>query len=233
MMRFDKYISRFTNLSRKTVKKRIRLGRVKINGIIVTDPSEKLNDDDVVTFDDKIVVPYGNVYVLLNKPVGYVCSRNEQEGPTVFSLVNEIYEKELSIAGRLDKDARGIIILTNDGKFLHHCINPKFNVKKEYIVTVSQELKIQQLEQLLSGIRLNNEIYRADEIEWKDPHRFRIVLTEGKFHEIKKMVEFLGSETSDIFRVRIGNLELPKTLNEGEYRELTRQEAKKITPYMG
>jgi 16S rRNA pseudouridine516 synthase len=233
MMRFDKYISRFTNLSRKTVKKRIRSGRVKINGIIVTDPSEKLNDDDVVTFDDKIVVPYGNVYVLLNKPVGYVCSRNEQEGPTVFSLVNEIYEKELSIAGRLDKDARGIIILTNDGKFLHHCINPKFNVKKEYIVTVREELKIQQLEQLLSGIRLNNEIYRADEIEWKAPHRFRIVLTEGKFHEIKKMVEFLGSETIDIFRVRIGNLDLPKSLNEGEYRELTLQEAKKITPYMG
>ncbi|TYB98204.1 MAG: rRNA pseudouridine synthase [Kosmotoga sp.] len=233
MMRFDKYISRFTNLSRKTVKKRIRSGRVKINGIIVTDPSEKLNDDDVVTFDNKIVVPYGNVYVLLNKPVGYVCSRNEQEGPTVFSLVNEIYEKELSIAGRLDKDARGIIILTNDGKFLHHCINPKFNVKKEYIVTVREELKIQQLEQLLSGIRLNNEIYRADEIEWKAPHRFRIVLTEGKFHEIKKMVEFLGSETIDIFRVRIGNLDLPKSLNEGEYRELTLQEAKKITPYMG
>lgn len=233
MMRFDKYISRFTNLSRKTVKKRIRSGRVKINGIIVTDPSEKLNDDDVVTFDDKIVVPYGNVYVLLNKPVGYVCSRNEQEGPTVFSLVNEIYEKELSIAGRLDKDARGIIILTNDGKFLHHCINPKFNVKKEYIVTVREELKIQQLEQLLSGIRLNNEIYRADEIEWKAPHRFRIVLTEGKFHEIKKMVEFLGSETIDIFRVRIGDLDLPKSLNEGEYRELTLQEAKKITPYMG
>jgi 16S rRNA pseudouridine516 synthase len=215
------------------VKKRIRSGRVKINGIIVTDPSEKLNDDDVVTFDNKIVVPYGNVYVLLNKPVGYVCSRNEQEGPTVFSLVNEIYEKELSIAGRLDKDARGIIILTNDGKFLHHCINPKFNVKKEYIVTVREELKIQQLEQLLSGIRLNNEIYRADEIEWKAPHRFRIVLTEGKFHEIKKMVEFLGSETIDIFRVRIGNLDLPKSLNEGEYRELTLQEAKKITPYMG
>lgn len=233
MMRLDKYISRFTNLSRKTVKKRIRSGRVKINGIIVTDPSEKLNDDDVVTFDDKIVVPYGNVYVLLNKPVGYVCSRNEQEGPTVFSLVNEIYEKELSIAGRLDKDARGIIILTNDGKFLHHCINPKFNVKKEYIVTVREELKIQQLEQLLSGIRLNNEIYRADEIEWRAPHRFRIVLTEGKFHEIKKMVEFLGSETIDIFRVRIGNLDLPKSLNEGEYRELTLQEAKKITPYMG
>jgi 16S rRNA pseudouridine516 synthase len=233
MMRFDKYISRFTNLSRKTVKKRIRSGRVKINGIIVTDPSEKLNDDDVVTFDNKIVVPYGNVYVLLNKPVGYVCSRNEQEGPTVFSLVNEIYEKELSIAGRLDKDARGIIILTNDGKFLHHCINPKFNVKKEYIVTVREELKIQQLEQLLSGIRLNNEIYRADEIEWKAPYRFRIVLTEGKFHEIKKMVEFLGSETIDIFRVRIGNLDLPKSLNEGEYRELTLQEAKKITPYVG
>lgn len=233
MMRFDKYISRFTNLSRKTVKKRIRSGRVKINGIIVTDPSEKLNDDDVVTFDDKIVVPYGNVYVLLNKPVGYVCSRNEQEGPTVFSLVNEIYEKELSIAGRLDKDARGIIILTNDGKFLYHCINPKFNVKKEYIVTVSEELKVQQLEQLLSGIRLNNEIYRADEIEWRAPHRFRIVLTEGKFHEIKKMVEFLGSETIDIFRVRIGDLDLPKSLNEGEYKELTPQEAKKITPYMG
>jgi 16S rRNA pseudouridine516 synthase len=233
MMRLDKYISRFTNLSRKTVKKRIRSGRVKINGIIVTDPSEKLNDDDVVTFDDKIVVPYGNVYVLLNKPVGYVCSRNEQEGPTVFSLVNEIYEKELSIAGRLDKDARGIIILTNDGKFLYHCINPKFNVKKEYIVTVSEELKVQQLEQLLSGIRLNNEIYRADEIEWRAPHRFRIVLTEGKFHEIKKMVEFLGSETIDIFRVRIGDLDLPKSLNEGEYKELTLQEAKKITPYMG
>ncbi len=233
MMRFDKYISRFTNLSRKTVKKRIRSGRVKINGIIVTDPSEKLNDDDVVTFDNKIVVPYGNVYVLLNKPVGYVCSRNEQEGPTVFSLVNEIYEKELSIAGRLDKDARGIIILTNDGKFLYHCINPKFNVKKEYIVTVSEELKVQQLEQLLSGIRLNNEIYRADEIEWRAPHRFRIVLTEGKFHEIKKMVEFLGSETIDIFRVRIGDLDLPKSLNEGEYKELTLQEAKKITPYMG
>lgn len=100
-------------------------------------------------------------------------------------------------------------------------------------MTVSEELKVQQLEQLLSGIRLNNEIYRADEIEWRAPHRFRIVLTEGKFHEIKKMVEFLGSETIDIFRVRIGDLDLPKSLNEGEYKELTPQEAKKITPYMG
>jgi 16S rRNA pseudouridine516 synthase len=232
-MRLDKYISRFLDLSRKIAKKRIRSGRVKINGSIVTDPSEKLKGDVVVTFDDKIVVPYGSVYVLLNKPAGYVCSRNEQEGPTVFSLINEIYEKELSIAGRLDKDARGILILTNDGKFLYHCINPKFNVKKEYIVTVSEELKVQQLERLLSGIRLNNEIYRAEEIEWKDSHRFRIVLTEGKFHEIKKMVKFLGSETSDIFRVRIGNLDLPKSLNEGEYKQLTIQEAKKITPYMG
>ncbi|MEA2067190.1 MAG: pseudouridine synthase [Thermotogota bacterium] len=232
-MRLDKYISRFLDLSRKITKKRIRSGRVKINGITTADPSIKLNGDESVTFDDKIVTPYGNVYVLLNKPAGYVCSRNAQEGPTVFSLVNENYEKELSIAGRLDKDARGMLILTNDGKFLHHCINPKFNVKKEYIVTVSEELRVQQLERLLSGIRLKNEIYRADEIEWKEPHRFRIVLTEGKFHEIKKMVEFLGSETSDIFRVRIGNLDLPKSLNEGEYKELTLQEAKKITPYMG
>ncbi|TYB95756.1 MAG: rRNA pseudouridine synthase [Kosmotoga sp.] len=233
MMRLDKYISRFLGLSRKIAKKRIRSGRVKINGIAITDPSKKLNGNEVITFDDELVVPYGSVYLIMNKPAGYVCSRNEKEGPPVFSLINEVYEKELSIAGRLDKDARGMLIFTNDGKFLYHCINPKFNVKKEYIVTVNQELSKQQLEQLLTGIKINNVTYKADGIEWKSSYIFRVILTEGKFHEIKKMVKYLGSETNDIFRVRIGNLKLPQSLNEGEYRELKLSEVKKITPYTG
>ncbi|MFO7883004.1 MAG: pseudouridine synthase [Kosmotogaceae bacterium] len=233
MKRLDKYISRFLDLSRKNAKKRIRSGKVKIDGKITTDPSAKLIGNEIVTFEDKLVIPYGNVYLLLNKPVGYVCSRNKKEGPTVFSLVNEIYEKELSVAGRLDKDARGMLILTNDGNFLHRCINPKYNVQKEYIVTVNKELKPGQLEQLLTAVKIDNEIYTAECIEWEDPHSFRIVLTEGKFHEIKKMVHYLGSETRDIFRVRIGKLEMPEFLEEGEYKELTLHEAKKITPYTG
>ncbi|MFW6119514.1 MAG: pseudouridine synthase [Petrotogales bacterium] len=233
MIRLDKYISRFLGLSRKNAKKRIRSGRVRINGEIVIDPSIKLTMNEKVTFDGETVVPYKNVYVLLNKPVGYVCSRNEKEGPTVFSLVDKIYEKELSVAGRLDKDARGMLILTNDGYLIHQIINPKYKIQKEYLVTVKTELEPHQIVQLLTPIKINNELYSAEEIEWKDLFTFRIVLTEGKFHEIKKMVHFLGSETEDIFRVRIGNLLMPESLKKGEYKELTPDETKKITPYSG
>ncbi len=228
MMRIDKYISRFLGLSRKNAKKRIRSGSVKINDEIVIDPSIKLNMNEKVTFDGELIVPYGNVYILLNKPVGYVCSRNEKEAPTAFSLVDEIYEKELSVAGRLDKDARGMLILTNNGNFIHHVINPKFNIQKEYLITVTYELESRQIEQLLTPIKINNEFYSAEDIEWKDPFTFRIVLTEGKFHEIKKMVHYLGSETKDIFRVRIGNLLIPESLKEGEYKELTPDETNRV-----
>ncbi|AKI98242.1 hypothetical protein IX53_03915 [Kosmotoga pacifica] len=229
-MRLDKFISRYGGISRRESKKLIRAGKVKVNDIIVRNDDLKISVGDKVFLDGKELQPFGYVYIVLYKPVGYVSSRSSVDGESVFKFIMAPFNKELSIAGRLDKDAEGMLLLSNDGDFVHSVISPKNRIEKEYIVKVRDRIEEKFIKKMKEPVVLKDgEILKAEHVENIGDDRLLIVLTEGKYHEIKRMVKACGNEVMRIKRIRVGGFRLPDELLPGEWRELKGFEIKKIT----
>ena len=228
-MRLDKYISRYYGVTRSESKKLIRKGLVKVDAVIVKNPDQKVAGSSVVLVGDTLVDFYDTVYVAMNKPTGYVCSRDCSEGNTIFSLVDRNFSDSLSVAGRLDKDSTGLVVLSNDGEFIHRVITPKKDIEKEYIVGLENEPTRDLLSGLVEGVDIGNgEFAKAREVSIQDDRTIRIVLTEGKYHEIKRMAVALGSRVTSINRIRIGDYRIPGGLGVGEWILLGEADIKKI-----
>ncbi|HCF37838.1 MAG TPA: rRNA pseudouridine synthase [Thermosipho africanus] len=227
-MRLDKFLSNAKVGSRKQVKKLINEKRVKVNGSIVTKPEFNVDENDKVLVDDIEIIPHHNVYIVFNKPSGFTSSKSEYER-NIFEFIDHPYLDELHIVGRLDKDVEGLILITNDGNFTHKVISPKSNVEKEYIVKIEGILTKEMIEIASNGITLNNGIkFKPAKITKIDDETISLVITEGKFHEVKLIVGFLGLKYKKIKRVRIGKLNLNDfNLNLGEWKEIDYNTAKK------
>ncbi|MBB6062320.1 16S rRNA pseudouridine516 synthase [Thermosipho japonicus] len=227
-MRLDKFLSNAKVGSRKQVKKLIKEKRVKVNGNVVTKPEFNVGENDEVFVDDIEVIPHHNVYIVFNKPSGFTSSKSEYER-NIFEFIDHPYLDELHIVGRLDKDVEGLILITNDGNFTHKVISPKSNVEKEYIVKTEGDLTKEMIEIARDGITLNNGIkFKPAKITKIDDETISLVITEGKFHEVKLIVSFLGLKYKKIKRIRIGNLYLNDfNLDLGEWKEIDYNTAKK------
>ncbi len=223
MTRLDKYLSKSLGISRKDSKRLVLSGRVRVNGKIVRDPSKKVEGS--VQLDGKVIEkPRDKIYIMLNKPSGFVSSTRGDQ-PTVLDLVDHPRNKELFPAGRLDKDAKGLIILTNDGNFAHLVTSPKKHVEKEYEVVIDG--RSENAMKLLNGIKLRDGyLTKATRVEILDGKTVRIVVTEGKYHQIKRMMAAVGLKVKELKRIRIGGLTLD--VEEGKWRELTKEDLKKI-----
>ena len=222
-MRLDKYLSKSLGISRRNAKKLVLSGRVRVNGKVQKDPGFKVEEDTVDL--DRIAVerPKENIYIMLNKPVGYI-STTKGESPTVLKLVDHPRVDELFPVGRLDKDARGLIILTNDGEFSHRVTSPKSHIEKEYEVVV--EGNAGNSLKLLEGVKLNDGHFaKALKVEISG-NRINIVIDEGKYHQIKRMMAAVGLKVVELRRTRIGNLRLD--IPEGSWRELSEDEIEKV-----
>ncbi len=222
-MRLDKYLSKSLGISRRDAKKLVLSGRVRVNGKVQKDPGFKVEEDTVDL--DRIAVerPKENIYIMLNKPVGYI-STTKGESPTVLKLVDHPRVDELFPVGRLDKDARGLIILTNDGEFSHKVTSPKSHIEKEYEVVV--EGNAGNSLKLLEGVKLNDGHFaKALKVEISG-NRINIVIDEGKYHQIKRMMAAVGLKVVELRRTRIGNLRLD--IPEGSWRELSEDEIEKV-----
>lgn len=222
-MRLDKYLSKSLGISRRNAKKLVLSGRVRVNGKVQKDPGFKVEKDTVDL--DRIAVerPKENIYIMLNKPVGYI-STTKGESPTVLKLVDHPRVDELFPVGRLDKDARGLIILTNDGEFSHRVTSPKSHIEKEYEVVV--EGNAGNSLKLLEGVKLNDGHFaKALKVEISG-NRINIVIDEGKYHQIKRMMAAVGLKVVELRRTRIGNLRLD--IPEGSWRELSEDEIEKV-----
>lgn len=213
--------------SRRASEKIILDGRVSVNGVIVTELGTKVSLKDKVLVDGKPVsLEEQKRYVLLNKPLGVVCTQSDEKGrPCAVDLLREEYKERLYNVGRLDMFSHGALIFTNDGDFAAKLSHPSAEIEKEYIVESSLPLPRRLAEDFKRGVRVEGVFYKAKDAEELNSHKMRVVLVEGKNREIRRVFENSGVAIRNLCRVRIGNVELGN-LEPGEFRDLTPSEVK-------
>lgn len=233
-MRLDKFISTTTVLSRAEAKKRIKKG-ILINDVLVKSPDYKVDEfNDQVIIDGVRLVYQKFIYIMMNKPKNTVSATEDAIEKTVVDILNEEDRiQKVFPVGRLDKDTEGLMLLTNDGDLAHRLISPKKNVEKKYYVEVNGELKNEHLEVVKKGVILEDG-YRCKSARLEildsseSSSKANIYITEGKFHQVKRMMKSLGVTVTYLKRLSIGNLSLDKNLKLGEYRYLTDEELNKL-----
>jgi len=221
-VRLDKFISTTTILSRAEAKKRIKKG-ILINNVLVKSPDYKVDEfNDQVIIDGVRLVYQKFIYIMMNKPKDTVSATEDAIEKTVVDILNEEDRiQKVFPVGRLDKDTEGLMLLTNDGDLAHRLISPKKNVEKKYYVEVNEGVILED------GYRCKParlEILDSSESSSKA----NIYITEGKFHQVKRMMKSLGVTVTYLKRLSIGNLSLDKNLKLGEYRYLTDEELNKL-----
>ena len=233
-MRLDKFISSTTTLSRAEAKKIIKKG-ILINDKLIKSPDYKVDEfNDQVIVDGNRLVYQKYVYIMMNKPKDTVSATEDAIEKTVVDILKEEDRiHKVFPVGRLDKDTEGLMLLTNDGELAHRLITPKKDVVKKYYVEVSGELKEEHLSIVEAGVILEDgykckparlEILESSE----NKSRANIYITEGKFHQVKRMMKSLETTVTYLKRISIGELILDGNLELGEYRYLTNEELDKL-----
>ncbi|WAM32954.1 pseudouridine synthase [Caldicellulosiruptor morganii] len=227
-MRLDRFLAHSGFGTRSEVKRLIKEGFVKVNGEEAKSPNLKIDESrDIVQVGEEIVRLQKWVYIMMNKPRGYVCSNNDPFSPTVFSLIPETLKyRNLHTVGRLDKDAEGLLIITNNGEYTHRVISPRKHIEKEYIVRLERELCEEKIKVFEDGIVLDDG-YKTLPAKYTIIDDFTVSLTihEGKYHQIKRMFESIGNKVVYLKRIRIGKLRLDENLKPGKYKVLDELEA--------
>ena len=228
-IRLQVFLSHSGIASRRTSEKIILDGRVSVNGNVVTELGTKVSEKDKILVDGKpVLLEEKKRYVLLHKPIGYVCSQSDEKGRAVaIDFLRGKYSERLYNVGRLDMFSHGAIIFTNDGEFAAKLSHPSAEIEKEYIVETSLPLHRSLAENFKKGIRIEGVFYKAKEAEELNSHKMRVVLIEGKNREIRRVFENAGLSIKNLCRVRIGNILLGE-LNPGDFRDLTEHEVKNL-----
>lgn len=237
-MRLDKFISSNTHYSRSDARKLIKAGRIAVNGepVAAADTSVK-SKKDVISLDGVRIEPIGEIYLMVNKPEGYVCANEDGEHPTIIDLLRDeanfvgarkspLPLQDLQIAGRLDIDTTGLVLVTNDGQWNHAITSPAADCKKNYRVSLKQPLDPSVPERFAKGIQLEGEKRKTRPafVHVITPKKVRLSLSEGKYHQVKRMFAATGNGVKKLHRESIGGVFLDKTLKPGQYRLLTEQE---------
>lgn len=230
MERIDKIISSQTEYSRKDIKKLISNKRITVNDQIISKSDIKIDPlKDQIKIDNNKIEIKNNVYLILNKPKGYVSATEDKNDKTVLDLVPEKYlHRNLFPAGRLDKDTTGLMIITDDGSFAHNILSPKKHIKKTYNVTIDIPVTNEMVNGFKNGIELNDGKCKTATLEITGKYTSEVTLTEGRYHQIKRMFGCYGAKVLELQRISMGSLLIPKNLKLGECRELTEEELKQI-----
>ena len=226
-MRLDKYFTTVGLLSRRETAQAVRRGRITVNGLAAASQDMAIDPEtDVVTLDGEPVVYRRFVYLWLNKPAGYVSATEDGRLPVVTELAPPEYARlDLFPCGRLDRDTVGLLLLTNDGALTHALLSPKRGVTKVYRFTTEGALPDEAEERLASGITAGGEIFRPAHLT-ADADRMggTVTLTEGKYHEVKRMMAALGAPIVSLERIAFAGIDLDPHLARGECRPLTDRE---------
>ena len=227
-MRLDKYLSFCLVLSRQEVKKLIKEKLVYVNGVLVTKDDYKVDEErDKVVCDNNEVIYKKYTYVILNKPKGYVTSTKDLD-KTVMELLPKKYSN-LSPVGRLDKDTEGLLLFTNDGMTLHNLTSPKKDIDKVYYVELEKEIDESLIDVFLNGITLDDGyMTKPAKLEILDEKKVTLTISEGKFHQVKRMFLSVNNKVTYLKRIRFANIILDETLKLGNYRELNNEEIKNL-----
>ena len=232
--RLDKLIASQGLLSRNDVKTMVKRGEVSVNGAIVKDSSIKVSYEDDIKIKGESLLQTEYVYIMLNKPKGVVSASEDKRDKTVVDILpDELKRKNLFPAGRLDKDTTGFSLITDDGDFAHRILSPARHVDKTYIATVSDKIDFAKAKKAFSdGVVLGDGTVllsaQLELIEENENQVFKVVIKEGKYHQIKRMFASLGTTVIELKRIAIGGLALDFSLKEGEARVITEEELEMI-----
>ena len=230
-MRLDKFIADSSAYSRSEIRKLIRYRAVTVNGTVAPTADLQIGETDEVRVNGKRIEYRKYVYLMLNKPQGYLSATEDKRDPVVVDLVPEEYRHfGVFPVGRLDKDTEGLLLLTNDGQFDHALMSPKKKVMKRYYAELDGPVRAEDATVFAAGMVFPDFTARPAKLEFADdPSRVFIEIEEGKFHQVKRMCQRIGREVVFLKRVKIGALALDEQLAPGEIRELTAEEIRLLT----
>lgn len=229
-IRLDKYISDHTELTRSQARKAIRGGRVQVNGKFVTEGNDKVSFSDSVLLDDHAIQGGEFAYIMLNKPAGVVSATSDPRDEVVLDCIRDrgsggYAAKGLFPVGRLDKDTVGLLLLTNDGELAHRLLSPSRHVSKTYFVRLDERVTEEDITRLAEGLDIGEKhITRPARARCLSDTECLLTITEGKFHQVKRMFRCLGKKVLYLKRIEMGGLCLDESLAEGEWRPLTEEE---------
>ena len=229
-MRLDKFLKDTGFGSRKEVKILIKQKRVSVNDTLVSNEGLSINEEkDVVKVDNQIVKYVKYVYIMLNKPQGVVSATTDNIHTTVIDLINDFKYLDLFPVGRLDIDTEGLLLITNNGALSHNLLSPKKHVDKTYFLKTNNSLTSDDMKRIEDGVYLDNELTLPAKIEKVSEYEYLLTIHEGKFHQVKRMIEAVGKSVTYLKRVSFGPLVLDNNLPLGKYRFLTEEEILKLT----
>ncbi len=235
MERLQKIIAEAGIASRRKAEELIKEGKVRVNGKVITEMGYKASKHDEIYVSEKPISKEAKVYLVMNKPRSIISSVNdEHDRHTVIDILPSEFKKyRLFPVGRLDYDTKGVILITNDGDFMNNLIGPKSFVQKEYLARVKGSVKAEDIRKLESGIKVDNYVTRPALAEILEVDRkngstlVRIIITEGKNHQVKKMFETIGYPVKKLSRIRFGCIEI-NNLPVGAVRKLSIHEVKQL-----
>ena len=225
MERLDKIISNRAGISRKDAKTAISGGKVSVNGNIIRSSDYKVGENDEIFLGCNKISGKAHLYIVLNKPKGYVSATEDSEQKTVIELVPpELFRNGIFPAGRLDKDTTGLMIITDDGDFAHRILAPKKHVPKKYAVTIDLPVTDKMEAGFENGIELSDGICKSAKLLKTGEYTCEVTLSEGRYHQIKRMFGCFGAKVTELHRLSMGGFYLPEDLPEGKCRDLTEEE---------
>ena len=224
-MRLDRYLSENTTMSRKEAHRALHRQGITVDGKIVKKGDVKIINQQV-HYDGVLVAVRKPVYIMLHKPAGYVCSTVDDDGTSVLELLPPEMRKGLHIAGRLDKDTTGLVLITEGGQWSHRVTSPNRSCNKTYLVTLIEPLADELVAEFKQGIKLHAEdkLTKAATLEIMSTNRARLTISEGKYHQVKRMFAAVGNHVVALHRESVGELILEENLASGQWRDLTSDE---------
>jgi 16S rRNA pseudouridine516 synthase len=247
-MRLDKFICKSTELSRNEAKSLLKRGEVRVNGEVIKNPATQVHENNTITVDGSPLVARTSRYIMFHKPLNCICSNVDENHPSLLHFIDIDKAFDLHIAGRLDVDTTGLVLITDDGLWSHDIISPKKHCPKTYRVSLRYPLKDDTIELFKQGVQLQGEdsltkpanlsivtegkYVEGKHIEDKDVADTTVVLltiTEGKYHQVKRMFAAVGNKVVALHREQIGEIALDNELAQGQWRYLSEQEVNSVT----
>ena len=229
-MRLDKFLCDTAGLTRTQAKNAVKKGQIAVNGQVQKAADFKVKENtDTVTFQGKPLSYAAFHYYMLHKPAGVITATEDKKESTVMDILREEKVKNLFPVGRLDKDTEGLLLITDDGELAHNLLSPKKHVDKEYLVKVRDSISEEDCRKLSEGVDIGDEKPTAPaKVERVAEKEILLTIREGRFHQVKRMLQAVGNEVLYLKRLSMGSLRLPEDLKKGAYRPLSEEEIYKI-----
>lgn len=229
-MRLDKFLCDTAGLTRTEAKNAVKKGQIAVNGQVQKAADFKVKENtDTVTFQGKPLSYAAFHYYMLHKPAGVITATEDKKESTVMDILREEKVKNLFPVGRLDKDTEGLLLITDDGELAHNLLSPKKHVDKEYLVKVRDSISEEDCRKLSEGVDIGDEKPTAPaKVERMAEKEILLTIREGRFHQVKRMLQAVGNEVLYLKRLSMGSLRLPEDLEKGAYRPLSEEEIYKI-----